>query len=81
MAVFDSDPVAEGLIVACTEYVTFPSDGTLTVSLMLPVPEAVQLALADGVHVYVAAVMAGGKESVTVAPTTVSVPWFVTSIV
>ena len=55
--------------------------GTFTVSLMLPVPDAVQLPPPVAMHVHAALVMAAGKVSVTVAPMASLVPAFDTAIV
>src|SRR5690242_17890221 len=67
VAVLASVPVAEGLTRAETVYVTEPPVGRLTVLLMLPDPEAVQVPPPAPTQVQVAVRLAGSV-SATVAP-------------
>src|SRR4051794_17152756 len=66
-ALLTSVPVAAALIVADAVYVTDPPAGRLTVSLMFPLPLAVQVPPPAPAQVQVA-VRAPGKVSTTVAP-------------
>jgi hypothetical protein len=68
VAVFDSEPVALGLMFAMTVYVTLPPTGRLTVALMLPEPLAVHVPPPAPTHVHESLVIAAGNVSATVAP-------------
>ena len=68
VAVFDNVPVADIEILAVTVYVTLPPAGRLTVSLILPEPEAVQVPPPAPTHVQFADEMLAGKVSATVDP-------------
>lgn len=76
----DRDPVAEDAILAVTVYVNKPPTGTFTVSLMFPLPFAVQVAPPVDAHVHVA-LITDGNVSVTVAPVIFAGPAFDTTIV
>ena len=67
VAVLDRVPVALMLTVAMAVYVTEPPAGRLTVSLMFPEPEAVQVPPPAPAQVQVGVKLAG-KVSATVAP-------------
>ena len=58
-----------------------PPTGTVTLSLMLPLPEGLQTPPPVPTHVQVTPVSAAGNISVTVAPTASVGPAFVTVIV
>jgi hypothetical protein len=68
VAVLESVPVAAGEMVAETVKVTDPPTGRLTVSLMLPEPEAVAVPPPAPTAVQVTPVRDAGKVSATVAP-------------
>jgi hypothetical protein len=67
VAVFTSEPVADGEMLQLAVYVTLPVFGKLTVSLMLPEPDAVQVPPLDPAHVQVQ-VSEAGNESETFDP-------------
>jgi hypothetical protein len=67
LAVFTSEPVAEAEMLQLAVYVMLPVFGRLTVSLMLPEPEAVQVPPFAPTHVHVH-VSAAGNASVTFEP-------------
>ena len=81
VAVLLSEPVADALTVALTVYVAVPLANRFTVSLMLPLPDALQLEPEDAVHVQVTLVRLAGIVSLTVAPVTSLGPLFVATIV
>ena len=81
VAVFVSVPVAVAEIVPDTVYVAVAPTGSVTVSLMEPVPEFPHDAPELAAHVQATPVSAAGTESVTVAPTANDGPRFVTTIV
>jgi hypothetical protein len=61
--------------------VAWPPDNRLTVSLIEPEPDALQLEPLEATHVHVAPVSEADSESETVAPTTSDGPLFVATIV
>ena len=73
MAVLLKEPVAEAGTLVATVSVTLPPAGRLTVSLMLPLPGAVQLPPPAATQVQVP-VSTAGKVSTTVAPAAASGP-------
>src|SRR5689334_10123536 len=75
VAVFDSVPVAAPEIVALAVKVTDPPAGRFTVSLMLPLPEAVQVPPPAPTQVQVL-VSDAGNVSATVAPVALLGPAF-----
>ena len=81
VAVLASVPVADAEIMAARVYVAVPPTGRLTVSEMLPVPLAAQLAPPEATHDHVAPLSAPGIVSDTVAPTAADGPAFDTTIV
>ena len=74
-------PVAAAESVALTVKVTLAPTGRLTAALRLPLPDAGQLPPPAPAQLHVAAVIAAGKLSVTVAPVTALGPALVTTIV
>src|SRR6185295_1613760 len=67
VAVLESVPVADGEIVQLAVYVTLPPAGRLTVSLMLPEPDAVQVPPPAPTQVHVQ-LRTAGKVSATEEP-------------
>src|SRR5262245_28434955 len=80
VAVFDSVPVAETLIVPSTVKVTLPPAGRFTVLLMLPDPDAGHVPPPAPTHVQVA-VRDAGNVSVTVDPGALLGPGLLATIV
>ena len=68
VAVLTSEPVAATFIAATAVYITDPPAGRLTVSLILPEPEAVQVPPPAARQVGVAPVFAGGNVYANVEP-------------
>jgi hypothetical protein len=81
VAVFANEPVDAAETAAVSVYVTVAPTAKFTVSEMLPVPLAVQLAPELATHVHVAPLNEAGSESATIAPTTFEGPAFVATIV
>lgn len=81
VAVLASEPVAPASTAAVTVYVNVPPKSTVTESLMLPEPLALQLEPTDAEQVQVTPVKTAGKMSVTVAPIASLGPLLVTVIV
>jgi len=67
VAVFVSEPIADGEMLQLAVYVTLPVFGRLTVSLILPEPDAVHVPPFAPTHVHVQ-VNAAGKVSETFEP-------------
>ena len=76
VAVLERVPVAAAEIVPVAVYVTEPPEGRLTVSLMLPEPDAVQVPPPAPTQVHETPVIAAGNMSATVAPVTPLGPAF-----
>lgn len=81
VAVLMRFPVAPAAMFAVRLYVAVPPLSRVTVSLMLPDPDAVQLEPAVAEQVHVAPDNAGGSVSLTVAPTAVDGPLLEATIV
>ena len=81
VAVLTSMPVAAADSVAVSVYVTLAPAGRLTVSAMLPLPDAVHVPPPAPTQVHVAPVSAAGSVSITVAPLTALGPAFDATIV
>ena len=82
VAVFASDPVADGETFATTVYVAVPPTRSEGVVAMLPAPLAApQLEPAEAAHVHVSDAIAAGSVSATAALVTGLGPRFVTTIV
>jgi hypothetical protein len=80
VAVFVSVPLALGATVQLAVYVTLPSTGSVTLSLMLPLPLAVHVPPLAPPQVH-AQVSGGGKVSLTVAALTAEGPALLATIV
>src|SRR5204863_9961868 len=81
VAVLTSVPVAAAERVAVSVYVTLAPTGRLTVSAMLPAPDAVHVPPPAPTHVQLAPLNTAGNVSVTVAPVTLLGPAFDATIV
>jgi hypothetical protein len=81
VAVLTRLPVAIVEIVDVRVNVAVPPGASVTVALMLPLPEAGQVEPAEAAHVHVAPARLAGNVSVTVAPVTVDGPAFEATIV
>lgn len=76
VAVLDKVPVADDEICAATVNVTEPPLGRLTDSLILPVPDALQVPPPAPTHVHDAELIEPGSVSATVAPDALLGPLF-----